>query len=177
MVGYNLKVMMDFAAEYDAIKTKTDITKIAITGSFYKLFSGDFEKFNNNVQDIFSILFMMLIMLKKKNPKYERKSASWIAKEVLSHEFNRALYNQKSEYKAMQRPEKDPLVYLMAIDAIGKSDYTKAISLMMIYTNKDFQDIIVSNEKIRYYLQKNLLMEGSFITIEDIANDNKNRAS
>ena len=175
MVGYSKDSIISIGAAMDRNGNDIHISKQKIIASFYKIILGDIEDIDTYKTDITSILFSLLLIYIRKSVKHERDTFVSIAENITIPMMNRALYEQGSTYNALQRPGEIPMIQIMSADAIGKQDLAKVIAMLMISYDMDFQDMIVSREKLEYYIRdKKLLTEKTFISMEDIINASNN---
>ena len=169
MVGYNKTTLIDTATGIDGSKLELSISRQKIVASFYKIMICDSDDLETYKDDIVTILFIMYILHEQKTPKNEDKSPGYIAENTATHSMNRALYDQNSLRRALDRPSDVPVIQLLSMKSISEGNLAAPIAMIMIYFNKDFQDIIVSTNKIKYYIGKlPKMFSKPFISMEDI---------
>jgi len=175
VVGYSTESIKAVGAVLDRVGADAFMARQKVTASFYKIMMGDFDTIITHKKEIASLLMIMMIMHIRKDVKHEAKTAVKIAEEVLIPMMNRALYEQASVFSALSRPNDIPMLQIMSMDVIGKGHLEKVISMIMILTKTDFQDLLMDDSKMEYYIRdKRMFRDKTFISLEDVVDASNN---
>jgi len=170
MVGYSEKSLIDFMSAMDSYNIEDVATKQKIIASFYKILSSDIDMIIANSDRVFSFLLMLVGAFYKKHSKYYGMSYVDIAQNVISHELNRALYNQLEVSRLFVRQQEVHPFILMTMKDISDNKLVYALSKVMILANKDLQDLLVDSQAQRRFLDEKMFLGNSFASIEEVVN-------
>lgn len=172
MVGYSKDRLIDFMSVMDSYSIEDVASKQKVIASFYKILSSDIDKVIVYKKEVFSELLMLLGAYYKKHVKYYSMTYAEIASNVVSHELNRALYNQSQMQKLFTREQEIHPFILTSMKDISDGNLAGALSKVMILTNTDLQDLLVDVGTQRRYLDRKLFIGDSFATIEEVIDGN-----
>lgn len=170
MVGYSEKSLIDFMTAMDSYSIEDVATKQKIIASFYKILSSDIDMIISSSDKVFSFLLMLVGAFYKKHTKYYSMSYADIAKNVITHELNRALYNQAEVSRLFERQQEVHPFILMSLKDVSDNKLVYALSKIMILTKKDMQDLLVDKSTQMAFLDNKMFLGDSFASIEEVIN-------
>lgn len=168
MVGYNEKKLVDFLSIMDNYTVEEVGSKTKVRASMYKLMITEPGVMETYKKELFSMVLMLTALHYKKMIKFEKETYGEIAIKVISHELNRALYQQDRMKDSLTRNSEVPAVQLLSMDSIGEAHYGKVLALLMVNYGLDLQDLVIDSSTAKKFLDKNLFLGDSFATMEEV---------
>jgi hypothetical protein len=168
IVGYSATKLKDFAVEVDRIPELKEVSKMKVTGSFYKILLSDKRDLHEFAREAVSILCALVIALRYHERKYYGKSFQEIIIKRIIPLLNRGLYGQESIRDSLRNDSPDERITILGTAAIAQDKPETAIALLMILVGKDLEELLLTGDEMNEIFVKKGLLSKTFISMEDL---------
>jgi hypothetical protein len=168
IVGYSESALKNFAAEVDCIPELKEVSKMKVTGSFYKIFLGEKRDLKEFAKEAVSILLALLFSQRYNESKFYGKSFHEIATKKIVPLLNRGLYGQASIRGALRADSPDERITILGTAAIAQDNLEQAIALYMIMVGLDLEELLLTGDEVKEILVGKGLLSKTFISMEDL---------
>ena len=161
MIGYNKAYLLSIGALLDEAKFSFVPQDAVMRATFYSVITGSIETRLYD-RELVSFLFIYYVISKKNTFKYTTKSFTEIIEGLVIHELNRGLYDQRSRKSMLMLPGIVPAFISDSLNRVGKDDFVGALCNFLIYHDKDLEEIVIGNKRLKNMLSDKSIFKQKF---------------